>query len=112
MLENRTCKTNGTFIGLGVDDVSEFDKLRVEGLNHIAFVDRQNLTDCNPVSYAQKKFEVVDHLSKEMAGRHRINAPGYGCSCSKCREFKGSDFLFKEYRHVKHVILNKSTSCY
>ena len=61
MLENRTCGTNRTFIGLGVYDVSEFDKLRVEGLNHIVFVDRQHFPDCKPSKNTQKIFEVECH---------------------------------------------------
>ena len=108
VLENRACRTNRALIGLGADDASEFDKLWEEGSNHIVFADRQHLPGCKPVSNAQKTFEVAGHCSKEVDSRCRIDAVKYGCSWSKCREFKGAkNCLFEEDRHVKTYYLKE-----
>ena len=95
-LENRMCRTNRALIGLGVDDVSEFEKLRVEGLNHIVFAYLQNFPNFKPVSNAKNIFEVAGHCSKEVDDMFRIETTDYGCSCSKFRGFKGAEnCLFK-----------------
>jgi hypothetical protein len=97
VVENRTYRTNRTFIGLGTEDKTELEKLRSEGNNHIIFVDCTNFPDIKPVKDTQKIFEVIGHYSKEADGSYRIDTAVYGCYCTKCREFRGiENCLFKE----------------
>ena len=104
ILDDKTFKTNRTFIGLGVESEEECAFLQSQDYDNIVFTNCTNIPDMKAITGTQKIFQVDGHSTRKDDGTYRLDLAQYSCSCSECRKHSGIDkCLHKNDRHVKTV---------
>ena len=58
VLENTTLRTKHTFVGLGIENKDEYDRMKNEGHKHVIFMDRENVADMKVIAGTQQLYQV------------------------------------------------------
>ena len=86
MLKNTTLTSRRTFIGLGVENKDEYNKLKEDEKNlHIVFTNRTSVPDMKRVPGTQHFFQVQGQKEQLDNVNYNLDTFHLQCSCSNCR---------------------------
>ena len=77
--------TNCTFIGLGIEKLSEYNILKASGEEHIMFTNRENIPNMKTVMGTQNFYQLQGDINPVLDGKLNIQVSPLQCSCSLCR---------------------------
>ena len=86
MLKNTTLTSQRTFIGLGIENKDEYNKLKQDETNlHIVYTNQTHVPDMKRVPGTQDFFQVQGHKEQLDNGNYKLDTFHLQCSCSNCR---------------------------
>ena len=90
VLENKMLRTKFTFVGLGIENKDEYDRMKNEGHKHVIFTDRENVADMKVIAGTQKLYQVQGERNPitqdPQQSQYNLHTFKLQCSCTNCLE--------------------------
>ena len=101
-MQNRTFKTNRTFIGHAAEKLDEHNNLASSDYQNIVYTNRSSISDMKVMKGTQQIFFNAGHKQKMNDDAHKLDVAKYSCACSQCRSYGDvSRCLYYNDRMVK-----------